>query len=39
MTEHHMQVWYDYAAGQSRPVPEEALLRMEALQGAPIQRG
>jgi hypothetical protein len=34
-----MQVWYDYAAGQSRPVPEAAVLSMEALQGAPIPHG
>jgi acyl-CoA thioester hydrolase len=32
------QVWYDYAAGESRPVPEPAVLRMEALQGGPIAR-
>jgi acyl-CoA thioester hydrolase len=28
------QVWYDYAAGESRPVPEEMVSRVEALQGA-----
>ncbi|MGQ9489209.1 MAG: acyl-CoA thioesterase [Anaerolineae bacterium] len=32
------QVWYDYAAGASQPVPETIVARMEALQGAPIPR-
>jgi acyl-CoA thioester hydrolase len=32
------QVWYDYAANASRPVPEAAIARMEALQGAPLPR-
>ncbi len=32
------QVWYDYAACASQPVPEQAIQRMEALQGAPIAR-
>jgi acyl-CoA thioester hydrolase len=31
-------VWYDYAAGETRPVPEEIIAKMEALQGAPIPR-
>jgi acyl-CoA thioester hydrolase len=30
------QVWYDYAAGESRPVPAEVVARMEQLQGAAI---
>ncbi|HEX9117428.1 MAG TPA: thioesterase family protein [Anaerolineae bacterium] len=33
------QVWYDYEVGESRPVPEQAVQRMETLQGAPIPRG
>jgi acyl-CoA thioester hydrolase len=32
------QVWYDYAAGESRPVPAEIVARMERLQNAPIPR-
>lgn len=32
------QVWYDYAAGQSRPVPVEIVAKMAALQQAPIPR-
>jgi acyl-CoA thioester hydrolase len=32
------QVWYDYAAGESRPVPAEIVARMESLQGTPISR-
>jgi len=32
------QVWYDYASGTSRPVPEAIVERMEALQKAPIPR-
>ena len=32
------QVWFDYAAGESRPVPAEIVARMEGLQGAPIAR-
>ena len=32
------QVWYDYAAKESRPVPFETVARMEALQEAPIPR-
>ena len=32
------QVWYDYAAGESRPVPAEIVARMEELQRAPISR-
>ena len=27
------QVWYDYAAGESRPVPAEIVARMESMQG------
>jgi acyl-CoA thioester hydrolase len=33
------QVWYDYSVGESRPVPEEMILRMDALQGQQIFRG
>ena len=32
------QVWYDYAAGESRPVPKEIAIRMERLQEAEIIR-
>jgi acyl-CoA thioester hydrolase len=32
------QVWYDYAAGESRPVPVEIVARMETLQGMAIPR-
>jgi acyl-CoA thioester hydrolase len=32
------QVWYDYAARESRLVPEEMITRMETLQGRPIPR-
>ena len=32
------QVWYDYAAGESRVVPGEIIGRMEAMQEAPIPR-
>jgi acyl-CoA thioester hydrolase len=32
------QVWYNYAAGESRSVPAEIVTRMEALQGATIMR-
>ena len=32
------QVWFDYAANESRPVPAEIVARMESLQGAPIPR-
>ncbi len=32
------QVWYDYAANMSRPVPETTVARMEGLQAAPIPR-
>ena len=32
------QVWYDYAAGQSVPAPEEAVERMGRLQGGGIER-
>jgi acyl-CoA thioester hydrolase len=32
------QVWFDYLAGGSRPVPAEIVARMEGLQGAPIPR-
>lgn len=32
------QVWYDYAAGASRPVPGEIVARMEALQAGPVPR-
>ncbi len=32
------QVWFDYAANESRPVPGEIVARMEALQGATIAR-
>ncbi len=32
------QVWYDYAAGESRVVPGEVVERMEGVQGAPIPR-
>lgn len=29
------QVWYDYAAGESRPVPAQVVAQMTTLQGAP----
>ena len=32
------QVWYDYAANESRTVPPGIIARMEALQGATIPR-
>jgi acyl-CoA thioester hydrolase len=32
------QVWYDYAAGESRPVPGEVVERMEKLQEGAIPR-
>ncbi len=32
------QVWYNYAAGESRVVPGEVVERMEGVQGAPIPR-
>ncbi len=32
------QVWYDYAAGESRMVPAAIVERMEAVQGATIAR-
>jgi len=32
------QVWFDYAAGESRPVPKEIVARMERLQEAEIAR-
>lgn len=32
------QVWFDYAANESRPVPTAIVARMEALQGAAIAR-
>jgi acyl-CoA thioesterase FadM len=32
------QVWYDYAAGESRAVPGEVVERMERLQGTIIPR-
>ena len=32
------QVWYDYAAGESRPVPGEIVARMEEMQGTGIPR-
>jgi acyl-CoA thioester hydrolase len=33
------QVWYDYAAGASRSLPEEVIFKMEQLQGSrPIPR-
>jgi len=32
------QVWYDYAANETRPVPAEIIARMEGLQGTPIPR-
>jgi hypothetical protein len=31
-------VWFDYAAGESRPVPKEIVTRMERLQEAEIAR-
>ncbi len=35
---HSTQVCYDYAANVSQVVPESAIARMEALQGAPVRR-
>ena len=32
------QVWFDYAAGESRPVPAEIVARMEEMQRAPISK-
>lgn len=32
------QVWFDYVANESRPVPGEIVARMESLQGAVIAR-
>ena len=32
------QVWYDYAAGESRTVPTQIVTRMEEMQRAPISR-
>jgi acyl-CoA thioester hydrolase len=32
------QVWYDYAAGESRTVPTQIVTRMEEMQGAPISK-
>jgi len=32
------QVWYDYARGESVPVPDEVVARMERLQGMGIER-
>ncbi|MCX6028432.1 MAG: thioesterase family protein [Chloroflexi bacterium] len=32
------QVWYDYAAGESRTVPAEVVERMERMQGVAIPR-
>lgn len=32
------QVWFDYAANESRPVPAAIVARMEALQGAALPR-
>jgi len=32
------QVWYDYAAGESRPVPAQIVARMEEVQRAPISK-
>ena len=32
------QVWFDYTANESRPVPAEIVARMERLQNAPIPR-
>ncbi len=32
------QVWFDYAANESRPVPADIVARMEALQGGLIAR-
>jgi acyl-CoA thioester hydrolase len=33
-----VQVWYDYAIGQTRHVPPAAVSMMEAFQGGPISR-
>jgi len=32
------QVWFDYTANESRPVPAEIVARVERLQNAPIPR-
>ena len=32
------QVWYDYRAGASRAIPEDVIERIEARQGAPLER-
>ena len=32
------QVWFDYSAGESRPVPEEMIRRIEEFQGATVER-
>ena len=32
------QVWYDYAAGESRTVPTQIVTRMEEMQRAPISK-
>ena len=32
------QVWFDYAANESRPVPVGIVARMESMQGLPIMR-
>ncbi len=35
---HSTQVWFDYSANASHPIPGEAIARIEALQGVPVQR-
>ncbi len=32
------QVWYDYKAGESRPVPDEMIRRIERFQGEALER-
>ncbi len=32
------QVWYDYRAGTSQMIPEEIIAKIEARQGAPLER-
>jgi acyl-CoA thioester hydrolase len=32
------QVWFEYSAGESRPVPEEMIRRIEAFQRAALER-
>ena len=32
------QVWYEYSAGESRPVPDEMIRRIEDFQGAALPR-